>query len=938
MYPISSAARALFDEEQRQCIRITGIDRNGASISITDADVIEGSFTIDRYVCNSDRLEIGTAVAAELNFKLNNADGRFSSLIFEGTELFVEIGIADWASSSPSVTWMPCGYFTPDEQPRSLSVITVSALDRMMRFENYMIPDGRWTNEGNVVVTDENGNEFIFQTPLTLPNTVSGIVSKICELCGVPLGDSISTYPNASLAVTSLPEEVENITFRTFIQWAAGVMGTNAFIDWSGNLRFAWYATTDYISTVAERYQSDLQENDITVTGIRYAASETDIHVAGTDEYALDITGNGFVNTNVDAVLADIWSSRGGFTYRPFTASVVNAPYLFPMDAVAFTDKDGVSHASMLTNVNFGVNGATAIAAKGQSKLNASYPTQSPFTFRQEQSLENIKRLTTDEITAAVENATEHITGASDSHVRFIYDNNGGLQEIVVMNTDDIDTATKVWRWNSGGLGYSNTGYEGTYGLALTQDGAIVADRITTGTLNAGLIKAGVLSDYAGLNTWNMATGEISLHGYATQTDLTVSAGQVISHIETEYGAVDDTGANLLLDTNTVPDSNNAPKQVDAEYPIQLVPARNVDHSTIINLGWSDMLNSAISGTVPNAAIRYGASFYMRQATNGYASYVIFYNGSHGVVLTPGETYTISCYARNFGAGETNKLRFGLQGNNTMFSSYQNVTSTSWNRLTWTFTAPTDSSYYIGGDASNGITVLFGTERDTSLTQVMLLVCGMKLELGSSATDWNAGGGVMPRARLASTIMQTGDAIRLQATTLTWEANNSSLNADGVLRMGSARITNSLSGVTSGDGLLLGRSQMVYMDNGDVLLSISMPESKVASLPISGYIDSSGTAHIGQVDPIVEEINDVSISLSDAGYLDEAANIYTGGYALSIGVDSTPAIKISQDGNICLNGAIYVIFGDEAFEGYTGEVLTAGGTLNFMNGILIEVR
>jgi len=45
-----------------------------------------------------------------------------------------------------------------------------------------------------------------------------------------------------------------------------------------------------------------------------------------------------------------------------------------------------------------------------------------------------------------------------------------------------------VWRWNSGGLGYSSTGYEGTYTTAITQDGAIVADFITTGTLDAAEI------------------------------------------------------------------------------------------------------------------------------------------------------------------------------------------------------------------------------------------------------------------------------------------------------------------------------------------------------------------------------------------------------------------------------------------------------------------
>lgn len=55
--------------------------------------------------------------------------------------------------------------------------------------------------------------------------------------------------------------------------------------------------------------------------------------------------------------------------------------------------------------------------------------------------------------------------------------------EILIMDTDDVDTATKVWRLNSGGIGYSSTGYHGTYGLAMTMNGEIVADRMTTGHL-----------------------------------------------------------------------------------------------------------------------------------------------------------------------------------------------------------------------------------------------------------------------------------------------------------------------------------------------------------------------------------------------------------------------------------------------------------------------
>ena len=66
-----------------------------------------------------------------------------------------------------------------------------------------------------------------------------------------------------------------------------------------------------------------------------------------------------------------------------------------------------------------------------------------------------------------------------------IYPSLADPQEILIMDTKDVNTAQKVWKWNAGGLGFSSTGYKGTYGLAMTNNGAIVADRVTTGTLRA---------------------------------------------------------------------------------------------------------------------------------------------------------------------------------------------------------------------------------------------------------------------------------------------------------------------------------------------------------------------------------------------------------------------------------------------------------------------
>ncbi|WP_379946471.1 phage tail spike protein [Enterococcus devriesei] len=66
-----------------------------------------------------------------------------------------------------------------------------------------------------------------------------------------------------------------------------------------------------------------------------------------------------------------------------------------------------------------------------------------------------------------------------------IYPSLADPQEISIMDTKDINTAKNVWKWNAGGLGFSSTGYNGTYELAMTNNGAIVADRMTTGTLRA---------------------------------------------------------------------------------------------------------------------------------------------------------------------------------------------------------------------------------------------------------------------------------------------------------------------------------------------------------------------------------------------------------------------------------------------------------------------
>ena len=373
MYPISSAARALFEAEQKQVLRITGYSGNPTpvSLTITDANVMLNGFSIDRFSSNSEKLELGTAISSELTLKLDNRLGQYNGVIFEGAELFVEIGIADWSQTNPTIYWIPCGYFTPDEQPRALNTITIHALDRMMKFDAPMPLVEPWTdNLGNVIQTQ--GDETIyFDTVVktSFPLTVAALVQYVCTKAGVPFDQDLSTLPNYDFVVTGIPNVQKEITYRNIVQWCAALMGCNAWIDWSGKLRFSWYGgTSDYLSTTANRFSSDMLENDVTVTGIVYKNLQGATLVYGDEGNLIDVTGNYLISDDATTPWEKVANAVKGYTYRPFSASATPAPYLWPMDTITFRNKYGIDYTCALTNVNLGLNASTELASKGSVK------------------------------------------------------------------------------------------------------------------------------------------------------------------------------------------------------------------------------------------------------------------------------------------------------------------------------------------------------------------------------------------------------------------------------------------------------------------------------------------------------------------------------------------------------------------------------------------
>lgn len=358
-----------FNEGNKQTALIE-VTAGSKTFTITDADIIQGGLKIDRYCVTNSKIEVGSAVASELSLKLQNYDGKFNDVSFEGAVLNVKIGIKlssvlesatlgkgilrrmilGSASSDQDVAYVPCGLFIVDTPPRKLSTISISALDYMVLFDR----------EVNA-------------SALSFPIHVDALIQKICSICNVTLATDVSVLPNHYFSIGGLPGTNQTLTYRQLLQWCAQLTGTCAFMDGSGRLVLKWYEQTGVTITASERYSSDMLENDITITGFTCDDGNGNTYLSGTADYTLDLSDCGFLTNAYEGVLKELQTARGGFAYRPYSATIKSAPYLFPLDMIRYKDKDGVVHDTIVTNVTLALNCNTAISGAGETVTSFSY-------------------------------------------------------------------------------------------------------------------------------------------------------------------------------------------------------------------------------------------------------------------------------------------------------------------------------------------------------------------------------------------------------------------------------------------------------------------------------------------------------------------------------------------------------------------------------------
>lgn len=565
MYKVSQEVKNLFNKNYIQVADIT-VNGVNESFSVAENEIVQGSLSIDRYSVSNSKIEVGSAVAAELTLKLKNDDGKYDNTVFEGAEVFVKIGIKKWDAhrwENAVIHWIPCGYFTIDEPPRALSTITISALDRMILFD-----------------------KTVDISKLSFPMTVADLLNKICTICGVTLATDITRLPNKDYQITAYPEG-QDLTYRTLLQWCAALTGTCAFMNYDGNLELKWYEQTDLTISPSERYNSDMQENDVAITGIYFKDAANTEYIAGTDDYCLDLSSNGLLQDNVQVVLDTLYVSLKGFSYRPYTATIKSAPYIYPMDMIHYEDAKGEVHDTIITNVTFGMNLSTSIAGKGETTQKQKYSQGGGLTKQQATILEKLR-----------ENLDKAMTAKEQAQLELnrLLSNSLGLNIVTIPQDDGtqvyyfcdgetLESSNIIYTFKANGFAWTKSWNDGNpvWKYGFSKDGnaiynMLAAYKISTEYLDAECVTAEKLSaEYKQSVTTEMEeTVDEKLTDYSTteetKTLIANTGGTIRTEVAESVKTVTDT-TNAKIDDRLAQAkdyTDSVHQEITAEYSTKL--------------------------------------------------------------------------------------------------------------------------------------------------------------------------------------------------------------------------------------------------------------------------------------------------------------------------------------------------------------------------------
>lgn len=333
----------------------------------------------------------------------------------------------------------PMGYFTVDNQPRKLSTIKITALDRMVLFD-----------------------KTVDWSILSFPMSASSLVTQICNICNVSFYELPTSLVNSGYTVQK-PSINGDLTYRQLLMYCAEILACCSFIDENGLLRLSWYSQTeDDTIDITERYSSDINENDITISGVVITYDDVE-YIAGSTDYAILLQSNPLITHDVQEVAENIYSAIKGTTYRPYECSSMPLPYLYPLDCISLIDEDENKIKTLVTHVNFTLNNALSLKGVGETSQNNGYATVNPLTMQESAIIERLRgeiNKTLNDRIQAIIGFNELISNSMGLYSTTVVKENGSRQTFM-HDAPTLEQSMTIYTLTEGGFAYTNSGWNG---------------------------------------------------------------------------------------------------------------------------------------------------------------------------------------------------------------------------------------------------------------------------------------------------------------------------------------------------------------------------------------------------------------------------------------------------------------------------------------------
>lgn len=540
MLNVSSLFKKELFNDNRHYLEYADITLSGGgkTLNIENEDLWGGGITIEDSVSRDNSFDVGAAIINKCTVVINNIYDKFSEYDFGKAEVVVYIGLK---LPDGTIERIRKGTFIVDETKYNGSIITLSCLDNMSKFD-----------------------KAYSESSLKYPATIGVILRDACDRCGVTLNSY--NIPHDDFVVQERPDD-KTTTFREIISWVAQIACRFCRCDVYGRLELKWYnqealekANLDggvfdigssseyesgdiadggtfnpwnvgyeydggtfeelkYVHHIYSLYSMDISVDDVVITGVRISEKNKEdnkdaitTYQTGTDGYVISIENNELIKGGTGGLIAG-WLGEQliGFRFRKANISHSSNPTIEAGDVGFLTDRKQNTFRIVFSSTRFSTGGSQTTTSSAENPARNSAERYSAETKNYVDYRKDIEKERTDREKALEElkNRVDNSSGLFTTTV----EQPDGSNIFYMHDKPTLSESQIVWKMTAEAFAVSTDGGK-NYNAGLTVDGDLIARILTVVGVNADWIKTGAFRiEKNGKTMVNMDfdTGEVDM-------------------------------------------------------------------------------------------------------------------------------------------------------------------------------------------------------------------------------------------------------------------------------------------------------------------------------------------------------------------------------------------------------------------------------------------